>query len=75
MGKHLFLYNIEYFKSYNSNPSAQKFLDGWIIKKGKFYTFYGIIKPKDLTDLCIKHGLKILHSKLLDGSIYLEVSV
>lgn len=68
-------YRNSYFKSYKENSNAKEYLDGWIIKKGTFYSFYGIIQPKDLTNLCIQQGFKILNKRLIDGSIYLEVSV
>lgn len=68
-------YRNSYFNTYKNNENAKRYLDGWLIKRGVNYSFYGLIMPNDLIKLCINHGLKILNKNLHDGSIYLEVGI
>lgn len=62
-----------YFSTYDSNPNAEKYLDGWILKHGTINTFYGIIQPEQLLADCAESSLKVVSKKLKDGSIYLVV--
>ena len=64
-------YRNSYFDTYKTNPNAQEHYDGWIIKTGNSYSFYGLIKPDALIDLCENVGLIIKKKILKDGSIYL----
>ncbi|MEA4913837.1 MAG: class I SAM-dependent methyltransferase [Christensenella sp.] len=62
-----------YFSTYDSNPNAEKYLDGWILKHGTINTFYGIIQPEQLITDCKESNLKVYSKKLKDGSVYLMV--
>jgi SAM-dependent methyltransferase len=46
-----------YFKLYQIKENAQNYNDGWIIKNKKGYSFYGIIPPNSLKELCLKAGI------------------
>lgn len=63
-----------YFKAYESNPSAKRVLDGWLIESNHGPSFYGIIPPDKLTDLCIDSGLKVLESYQKGESAYVLAS-
>lgn len=67
-------YRNSYFKTYANNPNASQFLDGWLIKNINYYTFYGIITPDKLVEICLKSDLLIRNKRLIDGSVYLEIS-
>jgi 2-polyprenyl-3-methyl-5-hydroxy-6-metoxy-1,4-benzoquinol methylase len=68
-------YSNSYFKTYQNNPAATCFLDGWLIKrKDKTYSFYGIISKDELINMCVSSNLSILNKYQSDGSIYIEVS-
>lgn len=66
-------YSNSYFKTYETNPKAIKHEDGWIIKKGNSYSFYGIIKPDKLIEMCKKANLKKIKDYRKEGTIYLTV--
>jgi 2-polyprenyl-3-methyl-5-hydroxy-6-metoxy-1,4-benzoquinol methylase len=53
-------YRNSYFKTYQNNPVATCFLDGWLIKrKDKTYSFYGIISKDELINMCVSSNLSI----------------
>ena len=62
-----------YFKTYSKNPNAIKHEDGWIIKRGSSHSFYGIIKPNKLIEMCKKANLEIVNDYRKEGTIYLTV--
>lgn len=64
-------YRNSYFNSYATNPNATKNYDGWLIKKGDSYSFYGLIKPDSLIGLCENTGLVVEKKILKDGSVFL----
>ena len=66
-------YRNSYFLSYDSAPNAKRFEDGWIIKKGNSYTFYGIITPNKIVEMCEQSGLHIIKQIKKNGSVYLVV--
>lgn len=66
-------YKNSYFSTYSNNPTAIKHEDGWIIKRGSSYSFYGIIQPNILVEMCTQSGLSIIKNINKDGSIYLLV--
>jgi len=67
-------YYNSYFKSYSDKPGSIKYNDGWIIQRGKDFSFYGIISPSKLIDYCENSGLQIMNKKLIQGSVYLLVN-
>ncbi len=68
-------YSNTYFKNYKNKNGARKFGDGWLIKKGNNYSFYGIILPDKLIEMCQSVGLQIHNIYKHDGSIYLTVNI
>lgn len=50
-------YKNTYFKSYENNPNARPYLDGWLVKVRGYYSFYGIIPPESLHEHCKKAGV------------------
>lgn len=63
-----------YFSTYALGADSQRHEDGWIVKKGNAYSFYGIIMPDKLVEMCTQAGLAIVDRFQKDGSIYLLVS-
>lgn len=68
-------YSNSYFKTYSQNTGAIKHEDGWIIKRGNSYSFYGIILPNELIELCENVGMEVVKVIKHDGSIYLTVKI
>ncbi|MBN8207876.1 class I SAM-dependent methyltransferase [Bacillus sp. NTK071] len=66
-------YRNSYFKSYESKKNAVKYKDGWLIKNNNNYSFYGIIPPSSLRDLCEKAGLKVIECRSVGESAYLLI--
>lgn len=64
-------YRNSYFKTYETNPNAIKHYDGWIIKNGHSYSFYGLIKPENLIQMCTNAGLVVDKKIIKDGFVYL----
>lgn len=64
-------YRNSYFKSYKTNPNAIKHYDGWIIKNRNSYSFYGLIKPETLIQMCTNVGLVVDRKLIKDGFVYL----
>ena len=67
-------YRNSYFSTYNNREGVQKYEDGWLIKRNNSYSFYGIIYPEQLIEMCLKSNLKIKNINKNDGSIYLTVT-
>lgn len=64
-------YRNSYFSNYSSKPNAERFNDGWIIKNKGICSFYGIIRPEKLVDLCQEAGFIIESYWLKDGSAFI----
>lgn len=64
-------YRNSYFKTYVENKENFPYEDGWIIKKGNSYSFYGMIYPDALYSLCKEVGLKVVDQINYDGSTYI----
>lgn len=67
-------YRNSYFNTYNNREGVEKYEDGWLIKRNNSYSFYGIIYPEQLIEMCLKSNLKIENLYKNDGSIYLTVA-
>lgn len=67
-------YRNSYFNTYNNRKGVEKYEDGWLIKKNNSYSFYGIIPPQQLIEMCLNSNLKIESAYKHDGSIYLTVA-
>lgn len=68
-------YRNSYFNTYKSNPNAIMKNDGWLIKKGNSYSFYALISPNKLIDMCYDVGFKMDRKIIKDGSIYLFLKI
>ena len=68
-------YRNSYFNTYKSNPNAIMKNDGWLIKKGNSYSFYALISPNKLIDMCYDVGFKMNRKIIKDGSIYLFLKI
>lgn len=66
-------YRNSYFKSYEERKNAIKYGDGWILENKNNYTFYGIIPPVKIKQMCKILDFKILDEKIIDGSIILKL--
>ena len=60
-------YRNSYFNTYKSNPNAIMKNDGWLIKKGNSYSFYALISPNKLIDMCYDAGFKMDRKIIKDG--------
>lgn len=67
-------YRNSYFNTYNNRNGVEKYEDGWLIKKNNSFSFYGIIYPEQLIEMCLNANLKIENAYKNDGSIYLTVA-
>ena len=67
-------YRNSYFSTYSSGANSQRYEDGWIVKRGNAYSFYGIIMPDKLAEMCTQAGLTVVDRYQKDGSVYLLVS-
>jgi 2-polyprenyl-3-methyl-5-hydroxy-6-metoxy-1,4-benzoquinol methylase len=61
-----------YYKQYSKKINAENYNDGWIIDYHNKSSFYGIIMPEKLENLCYTAGLEIFETYTRDGSIYLK---
>ena len=66
-------YRNSYFNTYSTKEGCVKYEDGWIIKRGNSFSFYGIIFPDKLIKLCGESGLIVENIYKHDGSVYLTV--
>ncbi len=66
-------YRNSYFKLYKSRDYAFPYYDGWIINNKGTHSFYGLITPKALEELCNEASLKITNIQIHDGSTYIKV--
>lgn len=66
-------YSNSYFNTYGVKEGNVKYEDGWIIKRGNSFSFYGIVFPDKLMTLCEEVGLRIEKIYKHDGSVYLTV--
>ena len=67
-------YRNSYFNTYNNREGVEKYQDGWLIKKNNSFSFYGIIYPEKLIEMCLNANLEVVNSYKHDGSIYLTVA-
>jgi SAM-dependent methyltransferase len=67
-------YRNSYFNTYVENKDNIPYEDGWIIKKGNGYSFYGMIYPDALCSLCEESGLNVVDQFNNDGSTYVFVN-
>lgn len=67
-------YRNSYFNTYKNRKGVEKYKDGWLIKRNNSYSFYGIIYPEQLIEMCLKSELKIENVYKYDGSVYLTVA-
>jgi len=51
--------------------NAVEFLDGFIIKHCRGYSFYGLITPTELEEMAMAEGFYVANKVLYDGSVYL----
>ncbi len=66
-------YRNSYFSDYNKRANVKTYNDGWLIqRKGRSYSFYGILSEEKLNNLCDQSGLSIRKIKKHDGSIFIE---
>lgn len=66
-------YRNSYFNTYSTKEGCVRYEDGWIIKRGNSFSFYGIIFPDKLIELCEESGFIIEKIHKHDGSVYLTV--
>ncbi len=59
-----------YYKTYAARMNTHAYEDGWIISSCNRYSFYGIIHPNSLHKLFSDSGLRLLHQRIIDGSVY-----
>jgi 2-polyprenyl-3-methyl-5-hydroxy-6-metoxy-1,4-benzoquinol methylase len=59
-----------YFKTYESRENVIKFYDGWLINNKNNYSFYGIIPPDSLEELCVKSGFNIIECRSKGETAY-----
>lgn len=59
-----------YFNTYDENPRAKRFYDGWIIKTTWGYSFYGLITSDKMVSICETGNLQIIDKYIDDGSAY-----
>jgi hypothetical protein len=52
-------------------PTAQKWLDGFILKSLRGYSFYALIKPQALRAILECAGFEVLSQQLNEGSVYI----
>lgn len=64
-------YRNSYFKNYEQRINCERFLDGWIINGKNGTSFYGIIEPERMINLCLKHNLSLIKRFNYDGSYVL----
>ena len=55
-------YKNSYFKAWQSNNAAERFQDGFLVKRGRSGSFYGLIDAPALTKLCRSVGFTIVES-------------
>jgi len=66
-------YRNSYFSSYNSNPNAITYNDGWLVRKNDYYSFYGLIDRSKLQKYFEIVGLSVADTLLHDGSAFMIV--
>ena len=66
-------YNSYFFAKYNNDPKVIRYFDGWLIPRGKDFSFYGIIKPPCLAEYCVNAGLSIVEKKTVYGTAFFMV--
>ena len=67
-------YRNSYFKEYGTRQNATCFYDGWILTNKNSRTFYGLILPEKLKELCFAAGLNIKNLFLDDGSAFITAT-
>ena len=67
-------YRNSYFTLYKMREGSIKYHDGWIIKNGSSFSFYGLISVKRLINYCIKAGLIVDDVIIHDGSAFVVVA-
>ena len=63
-----------YFNTFQSNPEARPYLDGWLVANRKRPSFYGIINPQQLANICRKAGFTIIESYAKGDSAYVRAT-
>jgi SAM-dependent methyltransferase len=52
-------YRNTYFSAFQTNPNAVRHYDGWLVTRGRYASFYGLIAPTRLARLCKSVGLAV----------------
>lgn len=66
-------YRNSYYKNYENRDDVQKFQDGWLISNKNRNSFYGIIPPMTLKQLCLKAEMKISEFGSIGESAYVII--
>ena len=48
-----------HFKAWANNPNAEKYLDGYLVRSNRGTSFYGLIGPNRLRQLCLREGFAV----------------
>lgn len=68
------LYRNSYFSLYKMRESSIKYHDGWIVKNGSLFSFYGLISVEKLINYCINAGLIVDDVIIRNGSVFVVVA-
>jgi 2-polyprenyl-3-methyl-5-hydroxy-6-metoxy-1,4-benzoquinol methylase len=66
-------YRNSYFSNYKNREKSLPFNDGWVLFRNNSTSFYGLISPEKLKEICCVAGLSIVNMKLDDGSAFFTV--